>query len=665
MKNLKRSGMGIRDFTLTEKNLQEHKDIVIKTISDNEKEIQKLLKQKNLTYKNFLAPYQELSLRLEFYFTPISHLNYVNNSSSTEEVYNELIPILTEYSTKLSQDEEIYKVFKQIQEKEQSSLNVEQNKVLKDAVQSFELSGVGLEKSKKERLAKINLELSEVTTNFAQNLLKATDAYEMEVLNFEDVKELPKSDLESAKVEIDGKEIYKFTLQQPSFVAFMTYSKNRELKERLYRAYTTRAPQNEELIEMILSLRDEEAKILGFKNFAELSLAPKMAEKPQEVTDFLEELAKSSKPQAKKEFKALCEFANSIGFEGELESWDIAYYSEKLKIASLDVADEAYMAYFEKNRSIKGLFDFVYKLFGISFKLADTPIWHKSASAYDLFKKDEKIARIYVDLEARKGKRGGAWMNDWVTHHIDKDDKKVLPVAYIVANFAPSSKDNPSLLRPSDVVTLFHEMGHALHHMLSRVNEPYVSGINGVEWDAVEFPSQFLENFAYESEVLKSFAYHHESGEVLSDEMIEKLKISKNFESALGMMRQIEFALFDMRVHMGKNSAKQIQDILDDVRENYAVIKPPSYNKFQWGFAHIFAGGYSAGYYSYKWAEVLSADAFFQFIDEGIFSERISNRYYDEVLAKGGSRSAMESFVAFSGKKPDSKALLRLSGIKS
>ncbi len=657
--------MGIRDFTLTKENLLEHKDIVLKMISDNKKEIQQLLKQKNKTYKCFLTPYQELSLELEFYFTPISHLNYVNNSSDTEKVYNELLPVLTEYSTELSQNAEIYRIFKQIQEKELSSLNDEQNKVLKDAIQSFELSGVGLDKNKKQRLAKINLDLSDATTNFAQNLLKATDAYEMVVENFEDVKELPKSDLESAKVEIDGKEVYKFTLQQPSFIAFMTYSKNRELKEKLYKAYTTRAPENSQLIEKILALRDEEAKILGFENFAQLSLAPKMAEKPEDVIEFLEELAKSSKEQAKREFKALCEFANSIGFEGELKSWDVAYYSEKLKIASLDVADEAYMAYFEKDRSIKGLFDFTYKLLGISFKLANTPTWHKSASAYDLFKNDEKIARIYIDLEARKGKRGGAWMNDWVTHHIDKNDKKVLPVAYIVANFAPSSKDNPSLLRPSDVVTLFHEMGHALHHMLSRVNEPYVSGINGVEWDAVEFPSQFLENFAYESEVLKDFAFHHESGEVLSDEMIEKLKISKNFESALGMMRQIEFALFDMRVHMGKNSAKEVQDILDDVRESYAVIKPPSYNKFQWGFAHIFAGGYSAGYYSYKWAEVLSADAFFQFIDEGIFSQKISKRYYDEVLAKGGSRGAMDSFIAFSGKKPDNKALLRLNGIKS
>jgi len=653
--------MSFKEFTLTEKNLKEHEAKVLEIITTNEKEIESLLKQENKTYQNFVTPYQELSSELEFYFTPISHLNYVNNTEQTEEVYNALLPVLTEYETKLSQNEDIYRAFTQIQKEE--GLNKEQSKVLKDAIQAFELSGVGLDEDKKKRLSEINLALSEETTAFAQNLMKATDAYEMEVVNFEDVKELPKPDLEAAKSEVDGKTIYKFTLQQPSFVAFMTYSKNRELKESLYKAYTTRAPQNDKVIETILSLRDEEAKILGFSNYAELSLASKMADKPEDVISFLEKLATNSKAQAIKEFKDLQEFANSIGFEGKLESWDVAYYSEKFKIASLDVADEVYMPYFEKDRTLQGLFDFVYKLLGIEFKESSTKTWHKSAKAYELYKDGKELARVYIDLEARKGKRGGAWMNDWVTHHINAKKERVLPVAYIVANFAPASAENPSLLRPSDVVTLFHEMGHALHHMLSKVSEPSVSGINGVEWDAVEFPSQFLENFAYESEVLKSFAYHYETHDLISDEMIEKLKISKNFESALGMMRQVEFALFDMKIHFGKHSADEVQNILDDVRAKYSVIQPPKYNKFQWGFGHIFAGGYAAGYYSYKWAEVLSADAFFQFIDQGVFSQNISKKYYDEVLAMGGSRPAMDSFIAFSGKKPDSDALLRLSGI--
>ncbi len=655
--------MSFKEFTLTNENLKEKKEEVLSIIESNSKESEELLRLEKKSYKSFLTPFQELSLKLEFAFTPISHLNYVNNTKESEETYNELLPVLTEYSTKLSQNEDIYNTFKEIAKNEQNSLTKEQDKVLQDAILSFELSGVGLSKDKKDRLAEINLKLSEKTTNFAQNLLKATDAYEMEVFDFEDVKELPKSDLEAAKEEKDGKTVYKFTLQQPSFVAFMTYSKNRELKEKLYKAYTTRAPENDEIIEEILALRNEEAKILGFKNFAELSLAPKMADAPLDVVEFLEDIATKSKPQAKKEFKALQEFANANGFKGELESWDVAYYSEKLKIASLDVADEAYMPYFEKNQCIKGLFDFVNRLLGVTFKKADTKIWHKKANAYDLFKDDKAVARIYIDLEARKGKRGGAWMNDWVTHHINSKGEKVLPVAYIVANFSPSSENSLSLLRPSDVVTLFHEMGHALHHMLSQVEEPFVSGINGVEWDAVEFPSQFLENFAYEEEVLKSFAYHYETKEILSDEMIEKLKISKNFQSALGMMRQIEFSLFDMKIHMEKLTSNDVQKTLDDLRQKYAVIKPPSYNKFQWGFAHIFAGGYAAGYYSYKWAEVLSADAYFKFIDQGIFNENLSSRYYEEVLAKGGSRPAMESFVAFSGTKPDADALLRLNGI--
>jgi oligopeptidase A len=657
--------MKFREFTLTNKNILDHKSDVKNIIEDNEKEILELLKQKSKTYENFITPYQELSSRLEFVFTPISHLNYVNNTKESEAVYNELLPLLTEYSTKLSQNENIYNVFKAIKDEEKESLNNEQNSVLDDAIKSFELSGVGLAKDKKDRLAEINLLLSQKTTAFAQNLMKATDEYEMIVTDFKDVKELPKSDLEAAKTEFEGKKVYKFTLQQPSFVAFMTYSTNRELKESLYKAYTTRAPENDGLIEEILSLRDEEAKLLGFDTFANLSLAPKMADKPEDVLEFLTDLAKKSKAQAKKEFQTLQEFASASGFNGDLKSWDIGYYSEKLKIASLDVADEAYMPYFEKHQCLTGLFDFVDKLLGVSFKKVDTTIWHESANVYELYKDNNAIARVYIDLEARKGKRGGAWMNDWVTHHVNADGVKVLPVAYIVANFAPSSDTQPSLLKPSDVVTLFHEMGHALHHMLSEVKEPFVSGINGVEWDAVEFPSQFLENFVYEKEILKSFAKHYETKEVISDEMVEKLKISKNFESALSLMRQIEFSLFDMKIHMGKHTANEVQEILDSVREEFSVMKPPAYNKFQWGFAHIFAGGYSAGYYSYKWAEVLSADAFFKFIDQGIFSENVSKSYYEEVLAKGGSRPAMESFLAFSGgKKPDTNSLLRLCGIE-
>jgi oligopeptidase A len=650
-------------FTLTNDTLEAQKEKLLLLLKENETKIAELLKLENKTYANFVTPYQMMSEEVGYLFTPISHLNYVNNTPETEKIYNELLPPLTEYSTRLSQNEAIYSAFKEIFEKEQKELNGEQKKVLKDAILSFELSGVGLPEEKKKRLGEINLALSELTTNYAQNLLKATESYELIVEDAEAVKELPQSDLEAAKTEFEGKTAYRFTLQQPSFIAFMTYSRDRALKERLYKAYTTRAPENEELITEILALRDEEAKILGFENYAQLSLETKMAKSPDDVIDFLSQLAHKAKPQAQKELAELQEFANANGFEGELAVWDIAYYSEKLKIATLDVADEAYKPYFEKEQTVQGLFTFLHKLFGISFVKADTPVWHTSVEVFDLEIEGKKRARIYIDLENREGKRGGAWMNDWVTYHQNLEGERVLPIAFIVANFAPATETIPSLLRPDDVVTLFHEMGHALHHMLSTVSEPSVSGINGVEWDAVEFPSQFLENFAYEKEVLQGFAQHYQTAEPLPEEMIEKLKNAKNFQSAMGMLRQVEFALFDMKIHMAKYNAEEVQQILNEVRDEVSVIKPPAYNKFQWGFSHIFAGGYSAGYYSYKWAEVLSADAFFHFVDQGIFSDNVAGAYLEEVLEMGGSRTAMESFTAFRGKEPDIEALLRLNGI--
>ncbi len=656
--------MSFPSFTLTNDTLEAQKEALLDLLKTNEQKIEALLAQEEKTYRTFVTPYQMMSEEVGYLFTPISHLNYVCNTPETERVYNELLPPLTEYSTRLSQNEDIYRTFKDILAAEEAQLHEAQKKVLKDAIQSFELSGVGLPEDKKKRLAEINLALSELTTAYAQNLLKATEAYELLVEDKEVVKELPQSDLDAAKVEVEGKTMYRFTLQQPSFIAFMTYSADRKLKERLYKAYTTRAPENEELITEILALRDEEAKLLGFANYAELSLETKMAKSPEDVIDFLTTLAHKAKPQAKKELAELQKFAEEMGFEGELAAWDIAYYSEKLKIATLDVADEAYKPYFEKAQTVEGLFAFLHRLFGIAFVRVETPVWHESVEVFDLEIEGKKQARIYVDLENRKGKRGGAWMNDWVTHHETLEGERVLPVAFIVGNFAPATKRSPSLLRPDDVVTLFHEMGHALHHMLSTVKEPSVSGINGVEWDAVEFPSQFLENFAYEKEVLQTFAKHYETGEALPEAMIEKLKNAKNFESAMAMLRQVEFALFDMKIHLAKYNAKEVQQILDAVREEVSVMKPPAYNKFQWGFSHIFAGGYSAGYYSYKWAEVLSADAFFHFVDQGIFSDNVAGAYLQEVLQKGGSRGAMESFVSFRGAEPDVDALLRLNGIK-
>ncbi len=643
------------EFDINEENLDRQKELVLKTIEENRAKIDTLLKLPKKSYQNFVRPLQLMEEKLGFYFSPIAHLNYVKNSPKTEAIYNELLPELSRYHTELGQNEEIYQALKEIAKE---PLEPEQKKVVDDLLQEFELSGVALKKDQKETLKAINVELSELTSAFGQNLLKATDAYEMIITDPKEVEGMPKSELEAAKVE-GG---WRFTLKQPSYIAYMTYGPSRKRREELYRAYVTRAPQNEELIQKILELRYKKARLLGFENYAELSLATKMAQSPQEVVAFLEELAKKSKNQAKRELEQLQAFAKEQGFDKELQAYDIAYWSEKLKQKEYAVDDEAYRPYFEKEATVEGLFAFLHKLFGIEFHKVDTPVWDESVSCYELSLPNRLVGRLYLDLEAREGKRGGAWMDEWITHHLDEEGNVVYPIAYIVANFAPSAKERPSLLRPDDVVTLFHEMGHALHHLLSEVKEPAVSGIAGVEWDAVEFPSQFLENFAYEEEVLSLFARHYQTGEPLPRQMIERLKAAKNFQSAMAMVRQLEFGLFDMLIHM--DYPVDVQEVLDRVRDEVSVLKPPSYNKFQWSFGHIFAGGYAAGYYSYKWAEVLSADAFFMFVDNGIYNDEIAKSYLQEVLCKGGSRKAIESFKAFAGREPKPEALLKLCGIE-
>ncbi len=652
------------EFTVNEENLDKQKEKVLSQIEENKKAIKELLSIENKTYDNFVKPYQLLHEKLNWYFKPIAHLNYVKNTEKTQKVYSELLPVLTTYYTELGQNEELYHAFKEIYDKEKEHLSQAKRKVLEDLLLDFELSGISLPEEEKKRVKEINIKLSQLQNQFAQNLLNATDKYEMLIENYEDVKELPEEELQRAKVEKDGKTYYRFTLHAPSYIAYMTYGSNREKREELYKAYTTRAPENEEVLEEILALRHEKATLLGFKNYAELSLKKKMAESPEKVVEFLRKLAKASKPKAEEEFQRLKEFAKSLGLKDKFQAFDFSYYAEKYKKETLNINEEEFKPYFEKNRVINGLFAFLNKLFKLEFKKVDTPVWHPSVDVYDLYREGTLIGRLYMDLEAREGKRDGAWMDEWITHCSDENCNKIRPIAFIVANFSPSTKDLPSLLRHYDVVTLFHEMGHALHHLLSEVEEPFVSGISGVEWDAVEFPSQFLENFAYDKEVLKLFAKHYKTGEPLPKEKIEKLSKLRNFLSGMAMVRQLEFALFDILIHMGKYTAKEVQEILDKVREEVSVIKPPPYNKFQWSFSHIFAGGYAAGYYSYKWAEVLSADAYFMFVDNGIYNDELADSFYESILKKGGSRPAKELFLEFAKREPDVEALLRLSGIK-
>ena len=625
----------------------------------NRKTLIQLLDIKEKSYQNFVKPFEMMDERLDHFFTPLSHLNAVNNSEKTQKVYADALPLLTDYSTEIGQNLAIYEAFKIIKEREYDSLNQEQRRVVDLNIQGFELAGAHLDHAPKARLKAINLRKSELTNDFSQNLLDATNAYELLIEDEKDVEGLPQSDIEAAKIEKEGRTLYRFTLQMPSYIAYMTYGPNREYREELYRAYTTRAPQNGAIIDELLALKMEMAQLLGFKSYAEYSIARKMAPSTQSVIDFLEELATNAHEQGQKELEVLKKMSS-----GPIESFDTAYYSEILKKEQYDIDEETYRPYFEQNCVVEGMFIFLHRLFGVSFREADAKLWDDKASAYDLYVDDELRARLYLDLEARESKRGGAWMHNWQSHCKDENGHEQLASAYVVCNFPPSSAQNPSLLRHDDVVTLFHEMGHALHHMLSTVSENGVSGVNGVEWDAVEFPSQFLENFAYEPEVLKLFAKHYQSGEVLSDLMIEKLVRAKNFQSAMGMLRQLEFSLFDFKLHLSLYQGSEVQNLLDRIREKTALITPPAYNRFQNGFSHIFAGGYAAGYYSYKWAEVLSADAFFAIVDQGLFDTRLGRDYLDIILSKGGSQSMQELFHELLGRDAQTQSLLRLNGIE-
>jgi oligopeptidase A len=629
-------------------------------IEKNHQTIAELLAIPEKNYMNFVRPFDFMEEEMELLFTPLSHINAVNNSEISQKVYADALPILTDYSTFIGQNLAIYDAFKTIKSNEYDTLNPEQCRILDLNILHFELAGAHLDDVSKKRLADINLRKSTLTNDFSQNVLNATNAYEKIITEPADILGISDGDLDDARFEDEGVTKYRFTLQMPSYIAYMTYGPNRTIREELYKAYTTRAPQNGDIIDELMVLRQEMARLLGFESYSEFSLASKMAPDTKTVLKFLDNLALTSRPQAEREINELRNIAKNI----DLQSYDTAYYGEILKKAQYDIDEEEYRPYFEQNSVVNGMFDFLRQMFGIRFVKIQTPLWDDKASAYDVYDDDVLRARIYFDLEARKNKRGGAWMHNFQTHCEDSCGSTHLASAFVVCNFPPSSATSPSLLRHDDVVTLFHEMGHTLHHILSSVREHGVSGVNGVEWDAVEFPSQFLENFAYEPKVLKLFAKHHKSGEILSEEMIGKLIRAKNFQSALFMLRQIEFSLFDFELHSKLYQGDEIQTLLDSIRDRTSLIKPPPYNKFQNGFSHIFSGGYSAGYYSYKWAEILSADAYYAIVDEGIFDSQLARKYKEIVLEGGGSQSMQKLFVQMMGRECESKNLLRLNGIQ-
>ncbi len=653
-----------KEFNL--ENLENSKNELEEILTSSRKRVDELLEIENKTYQNFVVPFQEIGESINEFLTPVFHIDSVKNSEITQKVYEECLPLISDYETDISQNVNIFKALKDIQFNYKGELNDIQNKVLYNEIRDFKLSGCDLENNKKKKLKELSLELSKLSQKFSQNLLNATNSYEMIIEDFEDVKEIPESDLELAKFEEEGKTKYKFTLQMPSYLAYITYGSNREKREEIYKAYTTRAPENGKIIEQILKLKDEKVKILGFDSYAQYSLETKMAKTTQDVVSFLEELALKGKDRALEELEEIKEYAKKDGIE-DIQSFDMSYYSEKIKKEKYDLDEEYYRPYFEQNSVLNGFFDFLKEVFEIEFTLTDAKAWDEKVKVYNISEKGNVIARIYIDLEARKDKRGGAWMNNWHSHYVNSKGEKQLPTAYIVCNFPQSTENTPSLLRHSDVVTLFHEMGHALHHLLSKVPEAFVSGISGVAWDVVEFPSQFLEYFSYDKEVLKLFAKHYKTGEVLSDEAIDRIIKAKNFQSSMGMLRQIEFALFDFKLHEKLyKTEEEVQALLDEIREKYSVSKPPKYNKFQNGFSHIFAGGYAAGYYSYKWAEVLSADAFYMFIDSGrVLNKELATKYKNIVLKNGGSKDMDQLFFEFASRNPSVDSLLKIDGIIS
>lgn len=659
-----------------------HMQEAIKTIiDDSRRQINALidsLDKHSVTWKNFVVPMEEIGDRLDHAWSPISHMQATVNSPEIRDAYNSCLPLLSEYGTEMGQHQGLYQTIHNLNDKaDELHLDKVQRKILKDDLRDFKLSGVALPKDKQQRYGKIQLRLSELTSKFEQNILDATMAWHKDFADASALDGLPESAIEAAQqtaeaAEVDG---YRITLDFPSYLPIMMHANDRELRKEVYTAFSTRASDqgpnagkfdNSALMPEILALRQELAELLDFDNYAELSLATKMAKDPAQVIEFLQDLADKSHSQARTELAELSQFAKEKHGVEQLEAWDIAYYSEKLRMEKYSISQEELRPWFPEPQVIKGLFDITGQLFNIRFEQRDdVDIWHPDVRFYDIYNADNQhIASFYFDLYARKNKRGGAWMADCIGRRCTADGVQK-PVAFLTCNFNGPVGNKPALFTHDEVTTLFHEFGHGLHHMLTQIDYASVSGINGVPWDAVELPSQFLENFCWVKEGIDTIAKHYESGEPLPTEKLKKLLAAKNFQSAMQMVRQLEFSLFDFEIHTKLNLTQDnpIQHALDEVRQRVAVIKTPAFNRFQHSFSHIFAGGYAAGYYSYKWAEVLSADAFSRFEEEGIFNPQVGQDFLHHILEKGGSEEPADLFKAFRGREPSVEPLLKHSGI--
>ncbi len=647
-------------------------------IDQNLKTIEALSQQNKPSWASLVAPIEELDDTLSKAWSPVGHLNNVLNSDELREAYNACLPMLSSYSTQIGQNKNLQQAYAKIKNSDEfATLNLAQQKSIDNALRDFHLAGVDLPEEQKKRYGDIKSRLSELSSKFSENVLDATNKWFKHITNKDELAGVPDSALagfeQAAKAQ--EKEGFWLTLDIPCYLPIMTYCDSSELREEMYTAFSTRASElgpngsefdNSDNMKEILALRHELAKLLGFESFAQYSLATKMAESSDQVIEFLEDLANKSHSQAKKEFDELKAYAQKDYGINDLNAWDVTYYAEKLKLKLFKISQEEIRPYLPAPTVLKGLFEVANRLFDVSFEeVKDAELYHPDAQLFSILKDGKVVAQFYLDLYARSKKRGGAWMDDCRVHRIMQDNELQIPVAYLVCNFTAPVGDQPALLTHNELTTLFHEFGHGLHHMLTKVDTAAVSGINGVAWDAVELPSQFLENWCWQPEALAFISGHVDTGEPIPKDLLDKLLAAKHFQSAMVMARQLEFALFDFKMHLNYNpqSPKEIQAVLNEVREQVCVVMPPEFNRFQHGFSHIFAGGYSAGYYSYKWAEVLSSDAFSRFEEEGIFNKATGQSFFNEILSRGGELEAAQLFENFRGRKPSVDALLRHSGI--
>ena len=648
-------------------------------IADCKARIAEVLKQSEpQTWDSLVAPLEEVDDRLGRIWSPVSHLNSVVNSTELREAHDGCLPLLSEYQTFVGQHEGLYQAFQQLAASDEfPRLSEPQRQQIENTLRDFRLSGIGLPKAQQQRYGEIVARLSELASNFSNQVMDATLGWQRQVTDEAELAGLPESAKAAAQQLAASRELegWLFTLDIPSYLPVIMYSDNRALREEIYTAFVTRASDqgpnagkwdNSALMDEIVALRHELAQLLGFATYADYSLATKMADKPAQVLGFLNDLATRSRPQALQDLAELRQFALEQFGVSELAAWDLSYYAEKLKQHRYAISDEVLRPYFPAPRVIAGLFETVRRLFGLRIqqRLA-VETWHPDVKFYDIFDSEGELrGSFYLDLYARPHKRGGAWMDDCIGRRFRQDGTLQRPVAYLTCNFNGPVGDQPALFTHDEVVTLFHEFGHGLHHMLTQIDVAGVAGIHGVPWDAVELPSQFMENWCWEPEALAFLSGHHETGEPLPQAELDRLLAAKNFQSAMQMLRQLEFSLFDFRLHHEFDPAQgaRVQAVLDDVRQ-LSVFPAPAFNRFQHSFSHIFAGGYAAGYYSYKWAEVLSADAFSRFEEEGIFNAKTGADFLHQILEMGGSRSPMELFRAFRGREPTIDALLRHSGI--